>query len=1766
MYIGVQNVDIVKRNSNNFSFSKEILNEVNNVDFLSGAKEFYQTLSNDADDTSRSYLWRALSAITDDVGETIYQNVLNYIQNVSDIDTCTVKSLQSMAQIMGAKYNIFEGIADLPLELANLVDVFSMRRECLTSSQFVNEMLASSLTSDQFKEQIENQISSLNNYRATECSADQLLSVQVSSSTYVDSDKIDICMHNAFYSTIMHFLQLTYGTLVDDKPIIDILSDYVLLSGFQLPNNYQSKIDEYKTKWHISPEFKPEDEVEKIEAGLSTFDNYQLKYQDVLSIEVQREAAPLGKLEPMTRYAYFKEKKVQEYYMFVQDQYMKLYDVYQKADKYKLDNTYLDVTNCFVNSPPLYVKDSGLNASMVNAVVDNLVSLVHRLQDLREYLKSHAQRTYMKGTFLLVSYAVNEYLNQNIYPTLQQLQAKEYLSVVSQDVHMPNGSISTLSVLKQLDNDALSFTPDSNTLALQEYIDQTQYFNIQTDNDILSAKDGAQLNGMFWKNGSTSDGIAGSDTTDLTYQSSKSKIVLSKTFQLDQIADFYENVLKAPQNKISSGSTYVNSFLNEVFSSGADDSWWYAQHQKVMATLSDQTKTIDIDNYLDDVSAAFYAASTEEVLCSFTPTDGTTVQMQLDSAKQNYISRLSSECDDLITNLRDIIETKAESINSALQQLEQLYAQFEQVDASFNTIVNAAATYVSNYSISKNTFAENVAAYQSTVRNNSSNIPNSVRSSIVAQCDNIVAQYNNALSGLSAFCYETNYLARITINNNFDISAIGNLDIAQIVGFRYAYLSADSSVNLQLSNAKYEPLYDAASSVLQKARATLSLMAEETLAILVDKLKSKLDSISLGSFDDLSCLLSSYNFYESTFSILSTFDGVSAALDYTDDEWYKYKRQLFLKYIGQQVGDTPYYYLQNSTHPSYQIHPCLSNFIQKVDFSYPIQNLGGVADSILRQYEAQLISQKLSTWCTEQGYLVDVWNNPLNSNTDYVTRYEHASHVDSNLSANPYFGWDGLLHPKAFKAIQTDGGYSVVESNISVELQGQNLEESELSTYTRIVSKCFSLYKTFSKYDIKQYGLDQYGNSYILLQAASNEEKTLDGTLWFRAKNIPFPVPAFAYTLSSMEESALSNCGFSQSSQSNTYFKEVLPLSVAQSMYMPKVIDFNFTQDNSMLFMNCKTRDSLDIVVFGKIVQTVDEATYATSRFFLQDPISRIEALQRPSDISWQFKCWYTERTKFGAVYVDASNIADTSCYGIYVSKFDRQLTHLNTVASAMLSAPYIMYEPSNGYSLFVDCDLTGSLAVTYNVSSQKYSGRLSTLLKDGTSYDSSNYTSVPSSLAVDGLLSTYSTTTLGSIAVKTLQVAGSTLLEDETKVYKPMQSAGFFLATTSTDISSSGYMQELSDNGILKVQLAVPASNEKAGIDFRHVCPVRQIEGYCSGDPKNYKDDKSYHYASNSSTALCGVLTSFSNVHFLESVYNQYVAALDDDRYYELAKFEQFARKLPDKAVIQANYDYLQLAHYDVSKYLSALRSEETEDDIDDAIKDKLLHAGLVQPYMMLSGYVPTTYKYGTYYASSSEVQTAFKIDRTQAILSNLKKDTAVIAVGPNEQISARWMLHNGKIKLDFNTMLYVALSSLSTGMLPIWQEGFLSSALSGQLINSNKPNERNRLNMFLNLDQPGEVGILNTWKHRYVPAAVDKPAYYDLQRQHTWIIKNISEGNVPKFLLSKVDQDCLEAAKAVAGIELYNVTGFASSDNDALETYLIANEGYDESFVTFE
>ena len=59
------------------------------------------------------------------------------------------------------------------------------------------------------------------------------------------------------------------------------------------------------------------------------------------------------------------------------------------------------------------------------------------------------------------------------------------------------------------------------------------------------------------------------------------------------------------------------------------------------------------------------------------------------------------------------------------------------------------------------------------------------------------------------------------------------------------------------------------------------------------------------------------------------------------------------------------------------------------------------------------IYEHLSDLIDEDGYFINIWQNPLNSNTDYLSKYEQVSHRTVDGTESEVIGYDGLFYPKA---------------------------------------------------------------------------------------------------------------------------------------------------------------------------------------------------------------------------------------------------------------------------------------------------------------------------------------------------------------------------------------------------------------------------------------------------------------------------------------------------------------------------------------------------------------------------------------------------------------------------------------------------------------------------------------------------------------------------------------------------------------------------------
>jgi len=89
-----------------------------------------------------------LSATAGDIGNTLYLNIRKYIDFVSNVDLCKIRSLKSMLYMFGFKNTLIDGFFMLPTEILNLMDVLSINKKYLIKAgvlkkEFLNDLISS---------------------------------------------------------------------------------------------------------------------------------------------------------------------------------------------------------------------------------------------------------------------------------------------------------------------------------------------------------------------------------------------------------------------------------------------------------------------------------------------------------------------------------------------------------------------------------------------------------------------------------------------------------------------------------------------------------------------------------------------------------------------------------------------------------------------------------------------------------------------------------------------------------------------------------------------------------------------------------------------------------------------------------------------------------------------------------------------------------------------------------------------------------------------------------------------------------------------------------------------------------------------------------------------------------------------------------------------------------------------------------------------------------------------------------------------------------------------------------------------------------------------------------------------------------------------------------------------------------------------------------------------------------------------------------------
>lgn len=531
----------VRRSADNFSFTDTIASFVNNRKFLEG----YRNFKNGIDD-KKSYIWEVLSAIGESTSEVIYNNTLNFIDNISNIDLCKVKALNSILSSFGLSYNILNSYNIFPLEIKNIIDVLSINKKYLLNSNVLKENLIKEISS-----------------------------YTISTGTnYIDDEKYFQYLSSIFYNLISDIINQSYCDELSgyDFKIFRKISQNILYGYIESKLNTDDTILKLKKQYNIE-DFDYLTVVDNIENGIEFLENYDGIKKTILNYEIADRVKAKYSVYPETRYSYYKEKEVLSYFEFLKNRYYSINSDILSQNIYSINPNYFiydgktqiqfikydseikiyKLTSKETSENKDFIKvDDGFISyeEVISTVVKNLVELTLNIAKIREKVKLSLQKNYMKGTFNLLSYIINEFL-------IEYSSSNKILLQEASD----NNTINSFK--KHIQDD----------IELIEYYDQTEYFNLSTETSKL-AKNKKYINDRFWEN-----------------NQNQYKNNLKFAFSEQQIEKFYLSTLNF-KNNVTEKQNSLMSFLSTIYSAGANKSYVTEDNKKIISLK----KSLSTDN------------------------------------------------------------------------------------------------------------------------------------------------------------------------------------------------------------------------------------------------------------------------------------------------------------------------------------------------------------------------------------------------------------------------------------------------------------------------------------------------------------------------------------------------------------------------------------------------------------------------------------------------------------------------------------------------------------------------------------------------------------------------------------------------------------------------------------------------------------------------------------------------------------------------------------------------------------------------------------------------------------------------------------------------------------------------------------------------------------------------------------------------------------------------------------------------------------------
>ena len=303
--------------------------------------------------------------------------------------------------------------------------------------------------------------------------------------------------------------------------------------------------------------------LDRIEAGLNFESNYYGPELKLIQMERELRQAPYSG-NKTSRYAFYKKQRALEYAKFITDKYFSDNE-YSGLSVYDHDSRYFEVLfkSAVGDSPGQIYQNSGksviyqdensgdlrIDSSMVSGVAESLADTALYISRIREKIKLQTRKNYMKGTYDLMLYVINEFLVDY-----------SRLNPMFRDSTRLSGSEKSIKDLLAPVYADLS-AHDINNLTAIEYFDETEYYNISAATD--GAGHGQRyssegVNSRFWHN-PAGEYLMRHDGID-------------RDFDIESIKSFYMDTLGIRDNYISDDNALC-SFLDAVFNLGAVESF-----------------------------------------------------------------------------------------------------------------------------------------------------------------------------------------------------------------------------------------------------------------------------------------------------------------------------------------------------------------------------------------------------------------------------------------------------------------------------------------------------------------------------------------------------------------------------------------------------------------------------------------------------------------------------------------------------------------------------------------------------------------------------------------------------------------------------------------------------------------------------------------------------------------------------------------------------------------------------------------------------------------------------------------------------------------------------------------------------------------------------------------------------------------------------------------------------------------------------------------